>query len=79
MKTVPVHSSTRRVPRTVLIHAAAGVTTICAAPNTVVIHERFVEAEAEPAADVGEAEGRDPRVERRDERAEHHRRDADHG
>ncbi len=39
MKIVPVQSSTRRVLSTVLIHAAAGVTIICAAPNTVPIHE----------------------------------------
>ena len=39
VKTAPVHSSTRRVLSTVLIHAAAGVTTICATPNAVPIHE----------------------------------------
>ena len=36
---MPVHSKTRRVLSTVLIQAAAGVTTICAAEKTVLTHE----------------------------------------
>src|ERR1700719_515433 len=39
VKIAPVHSSTRRVPNTVLIHAAAGVTTICAAEKIVLTHD----------------------------------------
>src|SRR6266851_4336716 len=76
VKIAPVHSSTRRVPSTVLIHAAAGVTTICAAEKIVLTHDPSSKPRLS-SAEVGKTLRRDPHIEGRDERADQHRDDSD--